>query len=318
MVSDEETTTRSLQTQSSTENTDSDSLLYPDAYGRGDRVYFNDATTHQYLKGESGSTMSIYVENMKPSSGLYVKNLDTGDKSWIKPESGKEFDLISVTVSPTGAYSESYNSPFTWEFTLIDGSKTYSPKLNICPEMGVNIVHDLYHNNEWINEKFTFENFGEIYVSQNLHNFLNSKAGSDSISGWLLFEVPESFEITKDTYMKMNLGSNDIYWKFFDIMAAVTVSKNPTKGDIVVKFDGGPETQIIESINVKVILPDGTVNVASLTSDENQSQIPIGSEIIVSGSKPGEGEDHVIVYFTRMDGQKIVKYDGYLKASPRI
>lgn len=116
----------------------------------------------------------------------------------------------------------------------------------------------------------------------------------------------------------MNLGNDDVYWRLLDIIASIDVKKSPTTGEIKVRFDGGTEAQLIRSINVDVILPDGTTNSDSLTPAENQYQIPIGSEIVVSGSKPGEGEDHVIVTFIRRDGERIVKYDDYLSAAPEI
>lgn len=290
-------------------------LMYPDAYGRGERVYFNDKTNEQYSAGDSKITMSIYTESTKTSNGFYVKNMDTGEKAWIKPASGNKFVLLSVTVAPMGAYSQTYISPYTSDFMLIDGSNEYSPILEICDDPSV-IIKNKESYDEPLNEEYVFNNIGEIYVGQNIYRSLNKKDGSGSKSGWLLFEVPDSFEVTKDTYLEMDLGNDDVHWKLFDIIASIVVSKSPTTGDITVRFDGGTEAQVIGSINVDVTLPDGTTNSDSITADGNQ--IPIGSEMTVSGSKPGEGEDHVVVYFIRSDGSKIIKYDDYLSAAARI
>lgn len=73
---------------------------------------------------------------------------------------------------------------------------------------------------------------------------------------------------------------------------------------------------MIQSIEVDVIQPGGTKNSDSLSLEPGYSTIPIGSEVTVPGSKPGEGKDHVIVSFVRKDGQTFVRYDGYLGSGP--
>ena len=295
--------------------TSSSGLMYPGAFGRGERVYFNDASNKQYVAGESKATMSIYAESIKPSNGFYVKDMKSGEKGQIKPKSGYKYILLSITVAPTGAYSRSYISPVTSDFSLIDGQNKYFPVFEICDSPYVNIVNN-YIYDQPLNEKYVFDNIGEIYVGREIFRSLNDAEGSGSVSGWLLFEVPESFTINKDTYLKMNLGNTDFYWKFFDIIAFIDVSKNPTTGDVSVRFDGGPEAQLIGSINLEVTLPDGTTNSDSIAADDNQ--IPVRSELTVKGSKPGEGKDHVVVYFIRRDNEKIVKFDDYMSAAVRI
>lgn len=123
--------------------------------------------------------MSIYTENIKTSSVLYLKNMDSEAKSWIKPKSGENFKLISITVAPMGGYSQSYISPYTSDFLLIDGSTQYSPKLEICDDPLVEIEDIVVHDKS-LNERYVFDNFGEIYVGQNIYRTLNKHDYSGS------------------------------------------------------------------------------------------------------------------------------------------
>lgn len=95
------------------------------------------------------------------------------------------------------------------------------------------------------------------------------------------------------------------------------MSKNPTSGIVKVNFDGGPESHVVQAVKAKVILADGTVKEEMLTIKEGEVQIPLGAELIIQGTKTGEGKDHVIVSCIRMDGKEIIKFDDYLESVPR-
>ncbi len=292
-----------------TEETAIQSALYPDALGRGEKVYYNDDTLKQYSSTNEKAKIAITVDELKHTSSYYVTDIKTAKKVWVNPASGEKFFLVGVTVSPVG-FSETYISPKTSDFALVDGSNTYPPKLEICDEMDAVIQNSRYHD-EALNERYGLP-YGEVYVVQSFFGSLNKAEGSGPVSGWLIFDVPDTFTISPDTYITLDLGTNVVVWKLFSIMADVSVSKNPITGDIKVLFNGGPEAQVIQSIEVDVIQPGGAKNSDSIPLEPGYSTIPVGSEVTVSGSKPGEGKDHVIMSFVRKDGQTFVKYDGYL------
>lgn len=287
---------------------------YPNAISRGDRYFYDYNTLSQSKERVSNSDFSIIVNDFKYKNDYYVTDIKTGNKVWVTSPSGKRFLFVSVTVGPITT-NERYTSPYASDFKLVDGINSYSPKLNICPEMNV-VIENLRTYDESIKDRYALSE-GEIYVKQAFFGSLNKAKGSGAISGWLIFEVPDTLTVNQDTYVTLSLGPELSVWKLFDIMASVSVDKSPLSGDIGVTFNGGPEAQMIHTIEVEVIQSDGIRNIDSFSIESGQRSIPATTKITVPGSKPGEGKDHVIVTFIRRDGERIIKYDDYIEAKPR-
>lgn len=287
---------------------------YPNAISRGERYFYNYNTKSQTKERDSNSDFSIIVNDFKYKNDYYVTDLKTGNKVWVTSPSGKRFLFVSVTVGPITT-NERHTSPYASDFKLVDGSNSYSPKLNVCPEMNV-VIENLQTYDESIKDRYTLPE-GQIYVKQGFFASLNEAKGSGARSGWLIFEVPDTLTVSRDTYVTLSLGPELSVWKLFDIMASVSVDKSPLSGDIGVTFNGGPEAQMIYTIEVEVIQPGGIRNIDSISIESGQRSIPATTKITVPGSKPGEGKDHVIVTFIRRDGERIIKYDDYMEAKPR-
>lgn len=287
---------------------------------RGERIFFNDARPAPTTTRDENVDVSIVVNEIKNARTYEVTDLRTAEKAIVEPSPNQKYIFASITVNPITT-SQTFISPPTSDFSLVDGSKSYAAKKDICPELNV-IINDKYlsnslHHDEELNKRYALTDFGEIYVKRSFFGSINSVEGSGPKTGWLIFEVPDSFAITDNTYVVLQIGSKDVAWKLLDVLAFVSVEKNPLDGTILVTFDGGFEASMVRSIDVEVILPGGNSNTDTMFPQSGQSNIPIGTQISIPGSKPGEGKDRVIVTMNRRDGQRVVKFDDYVEVHRR-
>jgi hypothetical protein len=287
---------------------------------RGERIYFNYNRPKPTKTRDGDVDVSIVVDGIKNARTYEVTDLRTAKKAMVNPGPNRKYILASITVNPVTT-SQTFISPPTTDFSLVDGSNTYAAKQNICPELNV-IIDDKYQSNSLrhdkeLNERYALSDYGEIYVKRSFFGSLNKAEGSGPKTGWLIFEVTDSFEISENSYIVLQIGSDDVAWKLLDILAFVSVEKQPLDGSIIVTFDGGAEAQMVRSIEVEVILPGGSSNTDTMSIQSGQSSILTGTKITIPGSKPGEGKDRVIVTMNRRDGGRIVKFDEYVEVHKR-
>lgn len=293
---------------------------FPTIISRGERIFFNYARPVPMKTRDGNIDVSIVVNEIKNARTYEVTDLKTAKKAMVNPGPNRKYILASITVNPV-TISQTFISPPTTDFSLVDGSNTYAAKQNICPELNV-IIDDKYQPNSLrhdkeLNERYILSDYGEIYVKRSFFGSLNRVEGSGPKTGWLIFEVPDSFTVTENTYVVLQIGSEDVAWKLLDVLAFVSVEKNPLDGSIIVTFDGGFEASMVRSIDVEVILSEGDSNTDTMSAQPGQSSIPIGTKITIPGSKPGEGKDRVIVTMNRRDGQSVVKFDDYVEVHRR-
>lgn len=287
---------------------------------RGERIFFNYARPTPTKTRDGNVDVSIVVNEIKNARTYEVNDLRKAEKARVDPGPNWKYIFASITVNPITT-SQTFISPPTSDFSLVDGSQSYAAKTDICPELNV-IINDKYlpnslHHDEELNKRYALTDFGEIYVKRSFFGSLNRVEGSGPKTGWLIFEVPDSFAITDNTYVVLQIGSKDVAWKLLDVLAFVSVEKNPLDGSIIVTFDGGFEASMVRSIDVEVILPGGESHTDTMSAQSGQSSIPIGEKITIPGSKPGDGKDRVIVTMNRRDGQRVVKFDDYVEVHRR-
>ncbi|MBN1432497.1 MAG: hypothetical protein JW931_06955 [Methanomicrobiaceae archaeon] len=288
----------------------SDYYLYPEAYEKFDIIYFDKTSGRHSTKNSFNALFSAEPGDMATKNQYVVVDMGTGKSVIEKVDPGKKYMLQAVKMAPVGDTAETLDPPAISDFLLIDGSETYNPKTKVSAAMGASVNADGLIEGEYI-----VENVGDVYSGRTIYGTLFSGSGVrvGEQTGWLVFEVPESFKPDKDTYLKMNFGDDgEVYWHLSYLRADVSVKKSPSTGNIEAVFSGGSDAAVVRGIEIVVTEPDGTVKTALREIEGDESRIPEGTKLSAEGSAPGEGTDHVIVYLIRMDGEKFVKYESDL------
>ncbi|WFN35465.1 hypothetical protein L1S32_04980 [Methanogenium sp. S4BF] len=150
-----------------------------------------------------------------------------------------------------------------------------------------------------LSERYALKNVGDIYVRTNLY-----KAGKEKefYNAWVMYEVPESFN-KANAYFMADLGDSLPVWKMHDLLVEVGVQKSSLGGKITVSYAGGPNSNVVNDVDVIVTKPDGTVITEKI-------QPVIGESVEITGIK-GE-KDHVVVVVKSYSGEGFTKFDEYL------
>ncbi|UUX91878.1 hypothetical protein [Methanoplanus endosymbiosus] len=289
--------------------TAADYYMYPDAYEKYDIVYFDPSSGRSFTRYDSYTNSFIELGDLKTTKLYPVVDMKKGRTVTENADSGRKFVMLAVKMALEGDTIETFMSPSASDFTVIDGSETYEAKLNICPPMGAVIKNSQAEDEELVGS-YVLEDLGDIYVGQTIYGKLHNMSVAGERTGWLVFDVPESFKLNKDTYLKMKVGdSGEAYWHLSYLRADVSVKKSPSTGNIEVFFKGGTDENVVGGIEIVVTKPDGTVNTELRKIEADEYHIPVGTKVSAEASEPGAGTDHVVVYLIRMDGEKFVKYE---------
>jgi len=132
--------------------------------------------------------------------------------------------------------------------------------------------------------------------------------GSGPVSGWIIFEVPDSFVISPDTYVKLSPGKNDFLWKLHDIRADTDVYISPESGNIRIVYKGGPDQYLVSGLEATLEKTDSSVILKSVEKGEDEESLSPWAEIKIFGSGPVKGEELLTVKLIRPDGEKYTKY----------
>lgn len=283
--------------------------MYPDAYEKYDIVYFDPSSGRSFTRYDSYTNSFIELGDLKSTRQYPVVDLKKGKSVLEKADPERKFVMLAVNMALEGDTKETFVSPSASDFSIIDGSETYEAKLNICPPMGAVIKNSLADDEELISN-YALEDLGDIYVGQTVYGKLWNMSVAGERTGWLVFDVPESFKLNKDTYLKMKVGDGgEAYWHLSYLRADVSVKKSPSTGNIEVFFKGGTDENVVGGVEIVVTKPDGSVSTELRQLGENEYSIPVGTKVSAKASEPGGGEDHVVVYLIRMDGEKFIKYE---------
>lgn len=289
--------------------TAADYYMYPDAYEKYDIVYFDPSSGRSFTRYDSYTNSFVKLGDLKTTRQYPVVDMNKGRTVTENADSGRKFVMLAVKMALEGDTMETFVSPAASEFSLIDGSETYDAKLNICPPMGAVIKNSRADDEELISN-YVLDDLGDIYVGKTIYGKLHNMSVAGERTGWLVFDVPESFKLNKDTYLKMNVGdSGEAYWHLAYLRADVSVKKSPSTGNIEVFFKGGTDENVVGGIEIVVTKPDGTVSTELREPGAGESGIPVGTKVSARASEPGAGTDHVVVYLIRMDGEKFIKYE---------
>lgn len=288
----------------------SDYYLYPEAYEKHDLIYFDDFSGKFSDKNDFNAASIAELGDLNTKSMLTVVDMSDGNSVYEKADDGRKYILLSVTMAPVGESAKTFVTPPASDFLLIDGSETYEPESDICLALGA-VVND----DGTIDGQYVIENIGDVYSSRTVYGTLWPSSGVTvgEQTGWLVFDVPDSFKLNKDTYLRMKVGEDEeVYWHLSYLRSDISVKKSPSTGNIEVVFKGGADAGVVRGIEIVVTKPDGTVNTGVREIEGSESEIPVGTKVSAEGSEPGGGQDHVVVYLIRMDGEKFLKYEGDL------
>ena len=97
--------------------------------------------------------------------------------------------------------------------------------------------------------------------------------------------TPPVAEVTTTFESVVSLPSN--------LMVDLELTKDRPTGDITLLYNGGPGEQLIQSVKMRVTLPDGTVT-EQLMNDGGQ--LYRGSQLVIHGTR--NGGDHCEVWVT--------------------
>ncbi|MBN2735204.1 MAG: hypothetical protein JXQ82_10190 [Methanomicrobiaceae archaeon] len=280
---------------------------YPDALGIGESIWYDEDTYNQYPAGENKNDISVSVDEIRISETLYLKNLSTGSELPVMPSQGFRYLLVKVSAAPVGEYLIRHTSPVTNSFELLDSTEVYRPLLEISEDMGAIMKNETLWDTQ-VNENFVISNIGRIYVAKTMFSSLNDAGGSGPVSGWIIFEVPESFVISPDTYLKLSVGKNAVLWRLHDIRAYIDVYISPGSGNIRILYKGGPDQYLVTAISAALRKTDGSVILRSIEKAEDEESLSPWSEIMIYGSGPVAGEELLTVELIRFDGEKYTKY----------
>lgn len=280
---------------------------FPDALNVDQRWYYDSSTGRNYDEKSNKADLCIQAEGYKVIQNYQLYNTKTSDKIWVYPESGKEFYLVSETITVTGGYGTDVCTPYPSKLSVIADGVTYHPMRDVSDEWDVYIedyspsdygYNHLAHDMD-LSDRYTLKNVGDIYVRTNLY-----KAGKDKEyhNAWVMFEVPESFN-KANAYFKAELGDSAPVWKMHDLLVEVGVQKSSLGGKITASYAGGPNSNVVNDVDVIVTKADGTVI---------KEKIPptIGESIEITGTK-GE-KDHIVVIVNSYSGEGFTKFDDYL------
>lgn len=282
---------------------------FPDALNIDQRWYYDSETGKNYDEKSSDANLCIQAECYKELQNYQLYDRENSEKLWVEPAPGKEFYLVSVTITVIGGYGTNTYTPYPDDLSVIADGVTYKPMKVISDEWGVEIMaysssdydydHRYLTHDAELAEHYALKNVGDIYVRSNLY-----KAGKEKefYNAWVMYEVPESFN-KADAYFKADLGRSEPVWKMHDLLVEVGVQKSSLGGKITASYAGGPNSNVVNDVDVIVTKADGTVI---------KEKIPpvIGESVEITGTK-GE-KDHVVVIVNSYSGEGFKKFDEYL------
>lgn len=283
-------------------------IIAEKALGFGEYVRYDGDEMEVLSAGDEKSDISLSVDRPRLTGSVHIKDLYSGYEYSVLPPQGFKFLLVSVTAAPVGKYLERHPSPMTKDFRVIDPSGEYSPRLVIIEELGAVILN----STSWdtmMNERFVIRNVGEIYVGESIFSSLNDVEGSGSVTGWIIYEVPEDFLLSDDTFLELEIGNDVIYWKLHDILVDLRVRKNSDTGRITISYNGGVEGYLIRAMEAELVRADGSVDEKSAEAGEDEEYLE-KTEIYFSGTA-GE-QDLLTVKVIRLDGEEFVKHKKWI------
>jgi hypothetical protein len=273
-------------------------------------AYKYDGSTGMHYDGDdSRNTISMYAKQTTTCHSFYVQDQKSFELCDVKSSSGKMFYLVSLTTINIGSYGTNLYTPLPSAIQLIGEDASYLPEKDICPNLGAvirnyNTGQTSYRDEDQdMQDRFPIKDIGEIYIQEELY-----KTNKDVVSetGWLVFEVPESFD-DSNAYLLVDLGKTKPAWKLFDVQVEVTVEKNPIYSTIIATYRGGPGSGSVMDIDLEATLSDGQVVTAKLKP-------VIGEEAEVQGSS---GDDYVRVIVNLYSGKRYVLYDDIAQTKRR-
>jgi hypothetical protein len=274
--------------------------VYPEAMALEERYRYDAATGRNYALSSSKNTISVYIEDTLLKDNYYIKNhQNIGDIVLCEPRSGYKFLLVTPHIVPLTT-SAVLSSPPTWAFTLIADGVEYAPRMNICDSLGVELITGINHylHNLAVSNDYPLQDIGILYVQRKLN-------GGDDFykeSGWIIYEVPQSFK-TNNAYLVLDLGQTQPVWWLADLNVNVLVTKDRIHREVVAQFQGGSNYQSVRDITVKATLSDGTVVQDTLHPIVNE-------EVRLPGTS---GDDHVTVTVNSYSGEKYVIFNDVVK-----
>lgn len=274
------------------------------ALGYGDYVLYDEDEMEIHSTGDERNDISLSVGKTRLMDRMYLKDLYSGYEYEIMPPDGFKFLLVSVTAASLADYLEKHTTPATGNFTVVDPSGNLSPRFNLDEDLGA-IIKDEVAWDTMVNGRFVIRGVGEIYVGKDVFSSLNAAAGSGPLKGWLIYDVPEDFKVSSDTYLELELGGEKIYWRLHDIQVDLRVKKNYDSGRITISYNGGPESYFVHAIEAEMIKTDGSIEKKFVEADADEEYLP-ETEFFFSGT-PGE-QDRLIVKVISSDGKEYVKY----------
>ena len=274
------------------------------AHGYGEYVLYDEDGMQILSEGDERSDISLSFERTKTMNRMYLKDLYSGHEYEISPPEGFKFLLVSVTAAPVGAHLERHTTPATGDFIVVDPSGNITPSLNFAEGLGAVIENDVSHDT-MINGRFVIRGVGEIYVGKEVFSSLNAVEGSGALTGWIIYDVPENYSVSPDTYFELELGGDKVYWRLNDIQVDVQVMKNYDSGRITISYNGGPESYFIRAIEAELVKADGSVEEKSVEAAEDEEYLP-KTELFLSGSS-GE-QDRLLVKVVSSYGEEYIKY----------
>ena len=247
----------------------------------------------------------MQVGSYKEVPYYQLVNMKTADMIRVDHPLGKKFYLVSVTITVMGGYGTNDYTPYPQKLSVISNDVTYLPMKVISDEWGVEIEaygpDDYYSisHDAALSDRYFLKDLGEIYVRKNLYKEGKEK---EFFNSWVMYEVPESFN-KANAFFKADLGDSSPVWKMHDLLAEVGVQKSSHNGIITVSFAGGPNSNLVNDVDVTVTKADGTV------ISETIRPI-IGDNVEIAGTK-GE-KDHVVVVLNSYSCEAFKKFDGYI------
>jgi len=293
---------------SSSSSEETEDLFFRDisetALGYGDYVLYDEDEMKTGSAGDERNDISLSVGKTRLMNRMNIKDLYSGYEYEILPPDGSKFLLVSVTAASVADHLERHTTPGTGNFTVIDPSGNISPRFNLDEGLGA-IIRDEVAWDTMVNGRFVIKGVGEIYVGKNIFSSLNAAAGSGPLEGWIVYDVPDNFTVSSDTYLELELDGEKIYWRLHDIQVDVQVKKNYDSGRITVSYKGGPESYFVRAIDAELIKADGNLEKKYVEADAYEESLP-GTEFFLTGT-PGK-QDRLIVKVVSSDGEEYVKY----------
>lgn len=278
---------------------------FPDALNVDQRWYYDSDTGKNYDAKSSKADICFQAEGYKVLQDFQLYDRKTGDKIWVYPASGNQFYLVSITIIVVGGYGTDEYTPYPEELSVIADSATYHPMKVISDEWDVVIKNygpgdGIYYSHDMdLFDHYSLKNVGDIYVRTSLY-----KAGKEKefYNAWVMYEVPESFN-KANAYFRADLGGSAPVWKMHDLLVEVGVQKSSLGGKITVSYAGGPNSNVVNDVDVIITKADGTVITEKI-------QPVCGESVEITGTK-GE-KDHIVVVVNSYSGEGFTKYDEYL------